>query len=233
LLLASLAFPPLLAFAGLLSGRIVSFAIRFRRQAIVPAAALVLALAGYALVQAALKTHFAIEAEQSGAGVDNVLRSNLGVIERYGSFSHMTPDNLANLILGQFFYAVGGQPYPFEFGQGLVGVLGYFQSVWGVAFLLGWLAVLGGAAYGLTRNRPLASHVLVGAVLTGGPYFGFLWYLNPSEMLLYSAHMVLPALLVVGLAWRSWASAKRLRLVVTAMALLVLVNNVIALSSYV
>lgn len=235
LVLAGLAFPPLLAMLGVLLARVFLWRAPLSRRLAAAAATLLVIPVAFLLGQSILRAAFSDGAVITPAGNANagVVGENLAVVDRYAQSAYFTATQLANVLASQFIYAIGGMPYPLEWAQTWNGMGGYAASLQGASFLLGWTMLLTGAVYSVWRHRVFRRQALAIGALAFLPYLGFLWYFNPAEVLLYSAPLTSMILLGVALAWRTLLAPRWLPVVLLAMAVLVVLNNLPAVSSYV
>jgi hypothetical protein len=123
--------------------------------------------------------------------------SKKGTLYQYARPAHLRiGDHLANVLYGQFIYAWGGLPAPFDYGQGTRGVRTYLRHATGWLFAAGWLAAWGLALGALLRRFRWLLVTLTYGTLIGIPYLLFFWFFNPAEMLLYA-----PPLMSLIAAW--------------------------------
>jgi hypothetical protein len=153
------------------------------------------------------------------------------MISAYAGAHNMTWSNVGNMVFGQCFYAMGGRAPGFDWAGGWMAAGRYMRSIAGliVCVCVVVLLLLSGWGCAIYRNRLWPTLFLVATVVF--PYMGFLFWFNPSEMLLYSSPM-----LAIMLGWFAWAgrpvSPRVFDVLLGVLTCTVIVVNVAAITAF-
>jgi hypothetical protein len=233
--LAALAHPPMLILTGACVARELAARDCWTGRLKRIGATVMLVLAGYAALRLSVQSAYPppenINWERE-SNVSGMTAFAVETVQRYARAENLSLKNAGNVVIGQFAHAFGGFPQGHEWNLGWAGGVRYFRSVSGSLFALGWI-VLWGLAFCALRSEPKRFKVfsLAVGVLVLLPYLGFYWYLNPTEMLLYSAPLTGAILVWLSRACQG-AKAAALTPVLAVLAVLTIVRNTLVIASY-
>lgn len=232
LALAATAHPPLLVLGSLLLWRLFRSGEPLGRIILRCAAIGVLLLTGYFAIQIAITSSYSIDGEPPGfRGVIHHLQFSRSIIKSYASIANMNLHEAGNVIYAQSIYSLFGCGQGFVWNKGWAGLLAYFATPAGAICASCFLLIFASALLALRRDVRFLKLVAFCGTGVFLPYLAFFLYFNPTEMLLYCAPLEILCVIGIGRALQI-SFPNRATILLSGTALIIAVNNTIALATY-